>query len=76
MRNYGLNIYLNGIAMTGSREPPIANANGFIEMVMKDLLSNNEPKKHKCSPDCKSMWTICIGSDFTAKKTFLECVPR
>ena len=76
MRNNGLIVFLNGIQMGQGREPPLNDADVFISNVMKDLLSKNEAKKHKCTPECKEVWTICIGPSFTGQKDFMSCVPR
>ena len=76
MRNFGLTLYLNGIRMFGGREPPVVDTDRFIRALVADLVSPNDKRKHKCSPECKRIWTIGIGEDFTEKKSFRECVPE
>ena len=75
MRNHEMIVFLNGMRMTGKREPPNVEADKFIRAVIRDLFG---PKgaKHVCSAECHSIWTIVIGPDYNEKETFLECMPK
>ena len=76
MRIYSTTIYLNGIRMSRGRKGPTKETNEFIEGVLTDLLSPNHGRKHNCGENCKVIWTIAIGKEFTGKNNFNECVPR
>ena len=76
MSNSILSIYLNGIRMGNRRECPASDANKFVRKMMTDLMSPNDQRKHKCSMNCDQIWTVAIGKEFTAKKSFMDCVPR
>ena len=76
MRNFGISLYLNGIRMSGGREPPVVDTDRFIRAMGTDLMSPNDKRKHRCSPECKRIWTIGIGETFTEEKKFMDCVPK
>ena len=75
-----MDVYLNGLKMAGKRRPPYIESDRFIRAVVADLFQlDKKPKSffgHRCSPECTSVWTIAIGSDYTDMETFMDCLPR
>ena len=75
MRNHEMIVFLNGLRMTGKREPPNIEADKFIKAVITDLFGT-KGAKHVCSEECHEIWTIAVGPQFNEKNTFMECIPR
>ena len=75
MKVYEIDVYLNGIKMLGKRGPPVVESDKFTRAVVKDLFPM-EIGKHRCSTECKGIWTIAIGPDYTEKNTFMDCIPE
>ena len=76
MKNGEITVFLNGLKMNGKREPPEKETTKFIRSLVMDLFCLDAGHKHKCTSECKSVWTIAIGPGFTDKDTFMECIPK
>ena len=76
MKNGEITIFLNGLRMNGKREPPEKESIKFVRSLVVDLFCLESGQKHKCTDECKNVWTIAVGPGFTDKETFMECIPE